>query len=115
MTISEIILFVLFVVVIISYFVSNYKGNKFLKEERDKEIEFRAAILNRMNRIGYYLVVVYWYDSKDYTSIYTWAKDGGEAFLRAKSETTSTIKGMTSGFQLNRKFAIVSVQFLGGE
>lgn len=108
MTISEIIFFVLFVVVIISYFVSNHNGNKYLKEERDKEIEFRAAVLNRMNRIGYYLVVVYWCDTKNFSCYYTYAKDRDEAYKLC-------VRDYSSEKQLNIKFAIVSIQFLGGE
>lgn len=106
--VADIVSIILVIILLISLCSGIFYCHMSLKEECDKEIEFRAAILNRMNRIGYYLVVVYWYDTKNFSCYYTYAKDRDEAYKLC-------VRDYSSEKKLNIKFAIVSIQFLGGE
>lgn len=111
--IIDIVWFVLLVVIVIGYFKDKRKTNKLLKHECEHDNAFREYLINRLHPQGYYLVVVYWYDTKDFTHIYTYAKDGADAFIQGENSANMNSGGTDRLNNRNKKFAIVNVKFLG--
>lgn len=103
-------LFVLLIIVIISEFKDKRKTNRLLRQESIKDDKFRERIIDLLWRHeGYYLVVIYWYDTKNFTHVFTYAKNGANAFVRVIDK----YGGRKMPDNHNTKYAIINVKFLG--
>lgn len=104
---------VLFAVVVVSFFKDKRKTDRLLKHEYEHDNAFREHVIGRMDPQGHYLVVVYWYDTKDFTHVCCYAKDGADAFMQGEHSANKVSGGTEKSNNRNKKFAIVNVQFLG--
>lgn len=101
---------------IIWYYVRQRIQDRRIAEYLSSERAFRDYIRPKFNKEGYYNVVLYWYDTKDFTCYLVYANNAYDAYWQVIKDTdcklSSTPDSIAHGRKANAFYCIVSVQRL---